>query len=512
MQIHGRNNQASADAVNFRLHKAHKPEADFSASALEGNRPLPISRLGTCKAHDVTGLDTTSVALVKSLLFPLAIALSLFGCVVSNGEDVSEKYWFLGGISSLLATHVFGKANLYRRLERFPFLQATGNILIKWAFLAGCLLSVAYVTRIIVQFPQTIVVAWFAVTPFVLLLSLMSTRWLLRNLVGKVATRKSIIVGANTLGYDLYRKISQDAYLGIRVEGFFDDRGSERLPMATRGLILGKIGGVAEYAKEHQIDLIYISLPMIAQQRILRLLDDLGDATSCVYFVPDIFMFDLIQARFDRICDVPLLSVYATPFFGVRTVIKRLCDIGLAALILFGISPLMAVIAVGVKLSSPGPILFKQRRYGLNGEEISVYKFRSMTVCEDDDRVIQAKKGDGRVTSFGRFLRKTSLDELPQFINVLQGSMSIVGPRPHAVAHNELYRKRVRGYMIRHKVKPGITGWAQVNGLRGETDTIDKMCARIAYDLDYIRHWSLSLDLWIMLKTIKVVVGDRNAF
>jgi putative colanic acid biosysnthesis UDP-glucose lipid carrier transferase len=172
---------------------------------------------------------------------------------------------------------------------------------------------------------------------------------------------------------------------------------------------------------------------------------------------------------------------------------------------------MMAMIAVAVKLSSPGPIIFRQRRYGLNGEEILVYKFRSMTVAEDGAKVVQAKKGDQRVTKVGAFLRKSSLDELPQFINVLQGRMSIVGPRPHAVAHNEQYRKLIKGYMLRHKVKPGITGWAQVNGLRGETETLDKMEARINYDLDYLRKWSLWLDLWIIVRTVHVVAKRENA-
>ena len=210
---------------------------------------------------------------------------------------------------------------------------------------------------------------------------------------------------------------------------------------------------------------------------------------------------------------MPVVSVRDTPYFGVRGLIKRLSDILIASLILLLASPVMALIAVGIKLTSPGPVLFKQRRYGLDGEEINVYKFRSMTVTEDGDRIVQAKKRDPRVTPFGKFLRRSSLDELPQLFNVLQGRMSVVGPRPHAVAHNEMYRKVVKGYMIRHKVKPGITGWAQVNGLRGETDTLDKMAARIEYDLEYIRNWSVMLDLWIILRTVKVVfIGDRNAF
>jgi putative colanic acid biosynthesis UDP-glucose lipid carrier transferase len=189
-----------------------------------------------------------------------------------------------------------------------------------------------------------------------------------------------------------------------------------------------------------------------------------------------------------------------------------LSDIVLSLLILVLISPALLIIACGVKFTSPGPVIFRQRRYGLDGQEIVVYKFRSMTVCEDGSQITQASKGDMRITKLGRFLRKTSLDELPQFINVLQGRMSIVGPRPHAIAHNEQYRKLINGYMVRHKVKPGITGWAQVNGLRGETETLDKMKARVDCDLDYLRHWSIGLDLYIIFRTMAVVLKDQYAY
>jgi putative colanic acid biosynthesis UDP-glucose lipid carrier transferase len=196
---------------------------------------------------------------------------------------------------------------------------------------------------------------------------------------------------------------------------------------------------------------------------------------------------------------------------GWNSMIKRTSDLVLASLILVLLTPLMLMIALAVRITSPGPIIFRQRRYGLYGEEIKVYKFRSMKVAEDGDTVVQARKDDQRVTPIGAFLRRTSLDELPQFVNVLQGRMSIVGPRPHAVAHNEQYRKLIKGYMLRHKVKPGITGWAQVNGLRGETATLDRMEARIQHDLDYLRNWSVWLDLWIILKTVKVVLARENA-
>lgn len=251
---------------------------------------------------------------------------------------------------------------------------------------------------------------------------------------------------------------------------------------------------------------------MTTQPRILSLLDDLADTTASVYFVPDIFVTDLIQARMDDINGMPIVAVCDTPFSGMNGLIKRTSDIVLALLVLVLVSPAMLAISVGVRLSSPGPVLFRQRRYGLDGKEIMVYKFRSMSVMEDGRNVTQATRDDARVTPLGSFLRRTSLDELPQFINVLQGRMSIVGPRPHAVAHNEMYRKLIRGYMVRHKVKPGITGWAQVNGLRGETRTLDKMKRRIDYDLEYLRNWSLKLDLIIIMRTILIVLKDRNAY
>jgi putative colanic acid biosynthesis UDP-glucose lipid carrier transferase len=196
----------------------------------------------------------------------------------------------------------------------------------------------------------------------------------------------------------------------------------------------------------------------------------------------------------------------------VNALTKRILDVVLASLLLVCTAPLLIALALGVKLTSPGPVFFRQRRYGLGGEEIKVLKFRTMTVCEDGATITQACKNDPRLTAFGKFLRRTSFDELPQFFNVLQGSMSIVGPRPHAVAHNEFYRQRLPRYMLRHKVRPGITGLAQVNGLRGETETLEKMEQRLAYDLEYLRRWSIWLDLRLICQTIFKTVSDKNAY
>jgi putative colanic acid biosynthesis UDP-glucose lipid carrier transferase len=228
--------------------------------------------------------------------------------------------------------------------------------------------------------------------------------------------------------------------------------------------------------------------------------------------VPDLFVTELIQGRVEHVSGMPAVAVCESPFTGVNGIIKRAEDLVLGSLIVLLISPLLLGVALAVKFTSPGPVIFAQRRYGLDGKEVIVYKFRSMTVTEDGDKAYtQVSKGDARVTKVGAFIRKTSLDELPQFINVLQGRMSIVGPRPHAVAVNEKYRTVISGYMVRHKVRPGITGWAQVNGYRGGDD-LEHMSKRIYYDLQYLRNWSLSLDLRIILRTVGLVAKDSAAY
>ena len=251
---------------------------------------------------------------------------------------------------------------------------------------------------------------------------------------------------------------------------------------------------------------------MCAEDRIRDILALCSDTTASVYMVPNFFVYNLINSKWHSIGSLQALSVYDTPFSGASEVTKRVEDFILGLILTtIAIVP-MAFIAVLVKLSSKGPIIFKQKRYGLDGKPISVYKFRTMTTLDNGEEVKQAQKNDQRITKVGAVLRKTSLDELPQFINVLQGRMSIVGPRPHAIAHNEQYRKIISGYMLRHKVKPGITGWAQVNGFRGETETVDKMKKRVEYDLDYMHNWSIWLDLKIIFKTAILVFKDQNAY
>jgi putative colanic acid biosynthesis UDP-glucose lipid carrier transferase len=316
----------------------------------------------------------------------------------------------------------------------------------------------------------------------------------------------------NEQGVALASRVGDTPYSRIEFAGFFDDRDLSRLDASSDYRMIGRLNELPQFVREKDIQLIYLSLPMASQPRILQVLDELKDTTASIFFVPDMFVTDLIQGRTGSVCGMPVISVCETPFTGSNGLVKRLSDIVLSVLILVLISPILLVVAAAVKLGSPGPVIFRQRRYGLDGKQIVVYKFRSMTVTEDGASVQQATKNDSRITPLGAILRKTSIDELPQFINVLQGRMSIVGPRPHAVAHNEMYRKLIKGYMVRHKVKPGITGWAQVNGFRGETETLDKMQGRIDYDLDYLRNWSLWLDLYIIFKTVRLVLKDQQAY
>lgn len=347
--------------------------------------------------------------------------------------------------------------------------------------------------------------AWLILVPLALIIWHIALRSLVNYLraLGN-NTRKVAIVGLTDIGVELENIFNKETWLGCSFVGYFDDRVKleEGRLQAIDKHRSGDTEQLIKMVNEQKIDSVYITLPLKAEQRIKWTIDALADTTAAVYYVPDLFVFDLLRSKMDNLKGIPIVSIHDTPFYGIDGFSKRIFDIIVATLILILISIPLLIIGLGVKLTSPGPVLFKQHRYGFRGEEIMVWKFRSMTVSEDGDEVKQATKGDLRVTRFGSFLRKTSLDELPQFINVLQGTMSIIGPRPHAVAHNEFYRGQIRGYMLRHKVKPGITGLAQISGYRGETDTFDKMDGRIQYDLEYIRSWSLMLDCKIFVKTI----------
>ncbi|HEX5804267.1 MAG TPA: undecaprenyl-phosphate glucose phosphotransferase [Azospira sp.] len=457
--------------------------------------------------QELPGSPPGAATLVRAAVMPtLAIATLLVAALVF-AEPIGNAHLILVLLvfSLTFPGEVPGPGTSNRTL--------IANVLMHWLLIVGLLLMLGWGTGTLAVFDRRVLLLWALATPLAVVAAHLSLPPLLSRLMAADGVRRvAVIAGGGELARRLVRGIERSPLLGINVAGHFDDRAPERLNETSPDGLLGGLDELADYVRRQHVDLIYINLPMTAQPRILKLLDELRDTTASIYFVPDIFLFDLIQARVDSVGGMPVLAVCETPFHGINGLLKRGSDLLLATLILILIAPLMLVIAIAIKRSSPGPVIFKQRRYGLDGREIVVYKFRSMTVCEDGGAIRQATQNDSRVTRLGAFLRASSLDELPQFINVLQGRMSVVGPRPHAVAHNEQYRKLINGYMIRHKVRPGITGLAQVNGQRGETDTLDKMQARIDYDLAYLRNWSLGLDLRIVARTILVVWKKQNAY
>jgi len=308
-------------------------------------------------------------------------------------------------------------------------------------------------------------------------------------------TRTYVILGNMSAADKLPQQIQRLPWTGLVSVGHYEDLDGLLLDMETK-----------------TIDYVFVAYSATEQDKLNAAIKALGNSTASIYLIPDVLIADLLGSQWVMLGNTPLIILNDHPFYGGIWTLKKLEDLILGSIILVLISPLMLLIALAIKLSSPGPILFKQRRHGLNGEVITVYKFRTMTTLDDGDVVIQATKNDARITPIGKMLRRTSLDELPQFFNVLQGSMSIVGPRPHALAHNEHYRTLIDSYMQRHKVRPGITGWAQVNGFRGETDTLEKMQARVDFDLYYINHWSLGFDFKIIMLTILNGFSSKTAY
>lgn len=448
------------------------------------------------------------------LLDILIILFSLFVSCLVFGQLAQGQEWLLAGlIASGTYVYVSESFDLYRSWRASHYRDLLGLTSLSWGVACAVLLALAYFSKSGESYSRLVVGAWFVGT----LAALLSWRLLVRSFLlyarsKGLNSRSAAIVGMTKAGFQLADDIAANPQLGIKLAGFYDDRSEPRGAGAYRSQLLGDVQALVERARGGEIDLIYIALPMSSDERISEILKALGDTTATVHLVPDFVVYDLLHSRWQSIGATHTLSVYDTPIDGLNGWLKRLVDLVFASVILAAISPLLLAIAVAVKLSSPGPVLFKQKRYGLDGRAIDVWKFRSMTTQDNGAKVVQAKRNDARITAVGAVLRRTSLDELPQFFNVLQGSMSIVGPRPHAVAHNEEFRPIIEGYMLRHKVKPGITGWAQVNGWRGETDTVEKMSKRVEHDLYYIRHWSLWMDIKIIILTMFKGFVGKNAY
>jgi putative colanic acid biosynthesis UDP-glucose lipid carrier transferase len=447
-------------------------------------------------------------SLVRASIDPLVVAAAYVPALLVHDQPFSQADL------SILLVAVFCTFPGEVPFRRFTP-EVCAHLASSWARVAaavGLAWAAAWLLALPLHPHGFVVVTWLAAAAASLTLAHAISPRLAAFIRPHFPSRKIAVVGLNDVGERVSRAIAQQTPAG-RFVGFFDDRGPERLPPHMAAAVIGNLGEVGAFVKSRAIDTVYISLPMATQPRVLALLVALRDTTASVHFLADISVADLIQGSVTVLGGVPVVSVCETPFSGPAAALKRSLDLLFVVASLPLVIPAIVAIAVAIRATSPGPAFFRQRRYGLDGKEIVVLKFRTMTGSDDGRAAFrQVERGDARVTKVGAFLRRTSMDELPQLLNVLGGSMSLIGPRPHALSVNEQFRKLIPGYMVRHKVKPGITGWAQVNGCRGGDD-LESMRKRTEYDLAYLRSWSLRLDLLIILLTARLLIlGDKNAF
>jgi polysaccharide biosynthesis protein PslA len=438
--------------------------------------------------------------------------------VYVTNTEVSSPYFvalFMGTAIACLLIHAFGA---YKIECLFSKKHTVQRVLVAWAMAFAILLLVAFMLKISDYFSRVWAVTWCVFAGGLLTAVRLSLgEWVHRRAVDGVLAERSIIFGAGELGQQFADQIRSFDDPFIKVIGFVDDRAS-RVPRATKGLcVLGDSTSLTNLIRANMVDHVFVALPLDAQQRIKQVIEQLAQMPVRVSLVSSPMGFDLPVRAIKFINKVPTLQIFDQPLSGWSNVGKWLEDQIIAVLILIFVGPLMAVIAVAIKIDSGGPVFFRQKRFGFNNNPIEVWKFRTMYVGDRSpvETFRPAIRDDPRITPLGRYLRKSSLDELPQFFNVLLGNMSIVGPRPHALAHTHQglqFEEIIERYAARHRVKPGITGWAQVNGWRGEADTIEKIKKRVEYDLDYIENWSIFFDIWIILKTILLIFKDRNAY
>ncbi|HHR5537043.1 UDP-glucose lipid carrier transferase [Klebsiella variicola] len=453
--------------------------------------------------------NASLISMVQRFSDIVLIFASLYAICLLNGVHFEIRYLLFSLIVLAIFQMVGGITDFYRSWRGVKISAELKLILKNWSLSYVLALGIISLFN---DFDLNIRVAaiWFIVVTFGFVLC----RTLIRVGAGILRrlgynTRRVAVVGSLPAGINLLKGFAEEPWMGFIVLGYYN---SEPLMNVSGINFCGNFDKLINDARDGKIDRIYIAMNMQEEAKIKKIVQQLTDTTCSVLLIPDIFTFNILQARTEEINGVPVVPLFDTPLSGINMIFKRLEDVIVSTVILILISPVLLIISVAVKFSSPGPVLFRQLRYGMDGKPIRVWKFRSMRVMENDKNVVQATKNDIRVTKVGKFLRSTSLDELPQFFNVLCGQMSVVGPRPHAVAHNEQYRALIQGYMLRHKVKPGITGLAQINGWRGETDTLEKMEKRIEYDLLYIRGWSIWLDLKIIFLTVFKGFINKSAY
>src|SRR5438105_10234531 len=500
------------------------------AAAASGNQAAAPGRLHALSAAALTVADQPAAAAYSPIVLAGTVRLIEFALVVLVGAAVYAGYVVpIEGFEWHYVAAVFGIAVLvmlafqvadiyqvqaFRGHEKQYFRLASA-----WSVVFLIAIGATFFAKAGDQFSRV----WLGSFYVLGLLTLVAFRRGLFLLVrhwtkaGRL-DRRTVIVGAESNGEELIKRLASQRESDVHIVGLFDDRGVERSPTTVAGLQkLGTVDDLFEFARRTRIDLVIFSLPISAEARILQMLKKLWVLPVDIRLAAHSNKLRFRPRAYSYIGSVPVFDVLDKPITDWDVVTKWLFDRLVGGLMLVAALPLMAITALAIKLESRGPIFFKQKRYGFNNELIEVYKFRSMYVDQCDataSRLVQ--KNDPRVTKVGAFIRKASLDELPQLINVvLKGNLSLVGPRPHAIhakAENRLYDEAVDGYFARHRVKPGITGWAQISGWRGETDTQEKIQRRVEHDLYYIENWSVLFDAYILAKTPLALAKGENAF
>lgn len=489
-------------------------------------RLSPIQRTDALTPSRAATYDITPPLLFKRQSALAAIFFSLRAAAPAACSILT--LYVLAEITGTAATDYFSAVTIVVTVLSITLLQSprtpaadlitprrvvVSSLLLRWLVLLAALLVIGYIAGVPPAYSRPVILLWAVATPALLVPSLLVLDEIARRVLCRPHNgRKVVFAGYNHASQQLAERFARHAELCMKVEGFFDDRSAQRLEALEQQQLLGPLSQLPEYIKNNDIDVIFIALPLRHIRRVQDLLHALGDTTVSLYYLPDVMVSDQFQARVGEILGVPVIAMRESPFYGYRGAAKRLMDLVIAATALLLTGPFLLAIAAAIRLGSKGPVLFRQRRYGLDGREIVIYKFCTMTVTEDSGWIDQVSRDDARVTRFGRFLRRYSLDEMPQLINVLQGRMSLVGPRPHAVGHNEEYRRLIKGYMVRHKVPPGITGLAQIKGFRGATPRLQDMQGRVHYDLEYLRNWSLLLDLKILILTVPKLFETDKAY
>jgi len=451
-------------------------------------------------------LTSSAVQFAIDLLLTLSI---LYALVVNKTGGFSEPYITFTIITTLLMILVYYNKGLYRSHK--TLIKNSFSVFRAWLFVTMSLVVIGFITKQSAAFSREVLLVWFFVAGASQVAAHALFRIYMRKLQKSENQAKALIIGAGEVSQYLAERINDNPWLKQNIVGVLDDNAQNLSNWDTKDIpIMGDLDGFDEIVKHNDIKIIYISLPITEMGLLEKLQIESIDKNIEVHWVPPIFDMTLINHSIKQIGNVPLIALSETPLNGQRGNTKKLLDYSLTLLAVIALSPILIATAIAIKLSSKGPVLFKQKRHGMQGEVFNVWKFRSMREHkEGDGEITQATKEDPRITKVGKFIRKTSIDELPQLWNVLNGTMSLVGPRPHAVEHNNFYSDKVIAYMARHNIKPGLTGLAQVNNCRGETKTVEEMARRVEYDLEYINNWSVGLDIKIIFQTVFVLFSDK---